>query len=216
MSQAFRLHVYAADSADAGADQPGPPRHPRHLPKFLSDEQIDLLLRHARYEVEEARSKCKRHAAWRDEIMVLLGLFMGLRVSEIVGLDVENLDFGTRQAFIRGKGSRDRYVPIHKCLVQPLTDWIAGRESGPMFGSGQADRINAGTVQWRYERLGLLAGLSSKLKTHTLRHTAATRLLRKTKNLLLVQRFLGHASIANSVVYTHLETDEVRDGVDLL
>lgn len=203
--------------SDAGDDQPPrKPKHSRHLPKFLSDEHMALVIGQARFEVEEARSKCKRLAARRDEVMVLIGFYMGLRVSEIVGLNVEDLDFATRQAIIRGKGDRERYVPIHKCLVPVLIDWIGERTSGPMFPTPVAERIAPESVAWRYERLGKLAGLPSKLKTHTLRHTAATRLLRKTKNLPLVQRFLGHAQIANTVIYTHLVNDEIRDGVDLL
>src|SRR5262245_28138905 len=111
----------------------------RRLPNFLRAAEKDALLAAAQAEIAAAPTPARRRSAERDWLFAAAGLFLGLRVSEISKLQIEQLDFTTRQVFVcQGKGDKDRYVPLHGRLIEPLRQWIGARASGPVFPSGSS------------------------------------------------------------------------------
>lgn len=192
----------------------------RRLPNFLRQAEADALLAAAAGARLTAASPSKRRAAHLDEILLQTGLLLGLRVSELCKLDVQDLDLAARTAMVRaGKGDKDRCVPVPARLVALLEEWQGRgkkRAAGPVFASPRGGRLASRTVQLRLAALGKRAGLPRRLKPHTLRHTFATRLLERGASIREVQELLGHSSVATTEVYTHTVPDRLRGAVDRL
>lgn len=187
----------------------------RRLPNVLHASERAQLLAAATAEIERATSPAKRRAAVRDHLLVQIGLTMGLRVSELVGLDIEHLDFEGRNCLVsQGKGDKDRYVPIPPAVVTALRSWISDRTAGPVFTQPNGRRLAVRTVQLRVKRLAKRAGITRNVKCHTLRHTFATRMVDTGADVRLVQELMGHASLSTTEVYLHVSTERMRAAVD--
>jgi len=180
----------------------------RQLPKFLEPSELVALLAAA------------HDSHPRDYALVVIMAYAGLRVAEVCALTCG--DVTERTVFVRhGKGDKQRYVPTHPKILQSLeavrepvevrTDYIFTSVRRP--GRPMTTRWAQRTV----ERLCAAAGIPrEKAHPHSLRHTAATNLLRKTGNLLFVQRFLGHASVATTQIYAHVVLDDLAEAVNRL
>ncbi len=187
----------------------GSPKVGRSLPKALAVDEIDRLL---------AGPKNDSPDALRDHTMIELLYATGMRISELVALNIEDVDVA--EGFVRcfGKGSKERLVPLHETAATATTHYIA--EARPMLAtraSGRAlflnrrgDRLTRQGFWLILRRLAAQAGIDSKLSPHTLRHSFATHLLRGGAPLRHVQELLGHASITTTQVYTHLTSEHVR------
>lgn len=184
----------------------------RRLPNFLREPEMLTLLQVSQQMIDLSQtSSPRRHKRQRNHLALLLGLFLGLRVSEICKLKIEDLDLDKATCFVhQGKGDRDRIVPIPARIVEPLRAWIAGRTEGVLLG------LTIRTAQVAIEQLGRKANLPRRLKPHTLRHTFATRLLEKGASIREVQELLGHASVATTEIYTHTAPDRLRSAVERL
>jgi integrase/recombinase XerD len=181
----------------------------RRLPTFFRAKEAEALLGAAKSQ--------------RDRLIVLVGLYLGLRVSEMTKLRVEDVDLVERLAFVRqGKGDKDRYVPIPAGLVAPLRAWMGARQEGWLFPSRQGGgRLASRTVQLLIKRLAAAAGiagatLARKCTPHKLRHSYATRLLEAGATIREVQELLGHSSVATTEIYTHVNPGRLRGAVDRL
>jgi len=212
---------------DGEPPDPGPTkRKPVNLPKFLRPSQADDLLAFVRAQHDVARTPSRRcpdgcpskiAAAIRDEVIVCLGLFCGLRISELCKLDVDHVDLAERSLLVsQGKGSKDRYVPIAMRIVALLRSYLNGRTSGPFLINDRGERLYDGTIYIRIVRLGRLMKLPFRLHPHTLRHTYACRLLSTGADLREVQELLGHTNLATTAVYLHCDTSRLRAAVDRL
>lgn len=183
-------------------------RAPRRLPEVLDDAQLQALVHQA-----EASGP-------RDLSAVLLMAYAGLRVSEVARLRWDDIE-GDVVRVRMGKGRKDRLVPAHPRVLEALQ---ALRKSGILrspwvFPSPRDPRrpITTRALQYLIERLGREAGLPRRLlHPHALRHTFATRVLRRSGNLEAVRRLLGHSSVATTQVYTHLILDDLARAVTAL
>lgn len=190
-------------------------RRRRRLPNVLHAGERKQFLDAARAEIERAPSPAKRRAAQRDHLLVQIGLTMGLRVSELIGLNIEHLDFEGRNCLIaQGKGDKDRYVPIPPAVVAALKTWLGERTSGPVFQQPNGRRLAKRTVQLRVKRIAKRGGIARNVKCHTLRHSFATRMVDLGSDIRLVQELMGHASIATTECYLHVSTERMRAAVD--
>ena len=190
----------------------GSPRVGRALPKYLTEDEIDRLLTEA--------DKAGTVEGQRDANILELLYATGLRVSELVSLNVQDIDF--EESYIRcwGKGSKERIVYAHDKALNGLQDYLStsrmsllGNNKGEtaLFINHRGERL---TRQWVWNILKTYskrAGIDQKITPHTLRHSFATHLLQKGASLRHVQELLGHSSISTTQVYTHLTTEHLRD-----
>ena len=179
------------------------------LPETLSVEEIDALL-----SVEEAATPM----SLRDRAMIEIMYATGVRVSELVSLDIDDVDLDENFVRCMGKGSKERIIPVHDEAVEAVRVYLQdGRESlaGPaagraLFVSRKGGRLTRQALWLILKSRAQAAGIERKITPHTLRHSFATHLLIGGAQLRHVQELLGHASITTTQVYTHLTSEHVR------
>ena len=176
----------------------------RRLPVFLREPEARAVLAAARTDEER--------------LVLQLGLYLGLRVSEICKLRVEDLDLGDEPtAFIgQAKGDKDRYVPIPRRLVPDLCHAISGRAAGPLLHNRRWHRYSTRTIQRWALRIARDAGLTKHVTPHKWRHTYATELLRRGADVLEIRDLLGHSSVATTQIYAHTVPERLRGAVERL
>lgn len=194
--QAFYKFVGSTSAAELK-----PPRRGQPLPKYLTEAEASRL-----------REAAKRP---RDRALVSLLLYGGLRVGEACRLLVPNIDFHDHTIRITsGKGDKDRLVIVAPRCLDDVKAWLGDRAataSDHLFPSIFPGKpMTERTAQRTVAATARAAGLSKKVTPHVLRHTLATTLLRRGGDIRFIQRILGHASIATTQVYTHLDDAELR------
>jgi integrase/recombinase XerC len=177
------------------------PKRGRTLPKVLDVDQIDRLLK-----VDPTDALAVRDVA----IMELL-YSSGLRLAELVSLNIGDLDLADASVRVVGKGSKTRIVPVGRKALRALRDWLdrraawtSGAERAIFIGK-LGRRMSPRAVQVRLRGWGIKAGLDSGLHPHKLRHSFASHLLESSGNLRAVQELLGHSDISTTQIYTHLD-----------
>ncbi|SQH15525.1 Tyrosine recombinase XerC [Providencia heimbachae] len=157
----------------------------------------------------------------RDRTMLEVMYGAGLRLSELVGLDVKHLDLDLGEVLVMGKGSKERKIPVGKTAVSWLKRWLEMRElydpeDGAVFISTQSGkRISNRNVQKRFEQWGIKQGVNSHINPHKLRHSFATHILESSGNLRGVQELLGHANLSTTQIYTHLDFQHLASVYDV-
>jgi integrase/recombinase XerC len=198
----------------------GSPRLPRTLPAYLDKHQAETLLQHA-----TTRAQSLEFSDVRNLAMLELFYSSGLRLSELRGIDLADLDLVSQQVKVRGKGRKERIVPLgdhaqralrnylvkRDALLQQLGGTKAGRLArGAAFLSERGSRISARAVQHAMVKLLDAVGEGADLTTHSLRHTFATHLVDAGADLRAVQELLGHASISTTQIYTHTSVERLK------
>lgn len=193
-------------------------RKPADLPKPLRPAERDALLAQAEAEIAKATNKRRLASALRDRLIVQCGLFLGVRVTELVKLRVEHFDLARASVTVyQGKGGKDRVVPIHSRLLATLRDWIGKQTQGWLFYGEGGYHLSQRGVQERLKRLAQAMGFTRiKLRPHCLRHTAATMMLERGSTVREVQEFLGHSSIRTTQVYLAVDPERLRAAVERL
>ena len=179
------------------------------LPETLSVEEVEALL-----SVEKALTPM----SLRDRAMIEIMYATGVRVSELVSLDIDDVDLDENFVRCMGKGSKERIIPVHDEAVEAVRVYLQdGRESlvGPaagraLFVSRKGGRLTRQALWLILKGRAQAAGIERKITPHTLRHSFATHLLIGGAQLRHVQELLGHASITTTQVYTHLTSEHVR------
>lgn len=199
------------------------PRPPRRLPKFLTTDQIPALLGAPMRELERLRqadpppSREVEAEYWRDAAILETIYSCGLRISELCGLRAEDVDWHEQQLRVRGKGKKERLVPIGAPALEAIRAYWDRLDSAPGGAEPvfRAHAQSAGpvlprTVQGRLKRYLAAAGLDPALTPHKLRHSFATHLLDAGADLRSVQELLGHTHLVTTQVYTHLTTERLK------
>ena len=177
------------------------PKTGRRLPKVADVDQINQLLEVNPDDPLEVR----------DLAMFELMYSSGLRLAELAGLDLVSLDLKGREVRVLGKGNKERILPVGGKAVTALNSWLALRSSlapegePAVFVSQRGDRLSRRSIQARLARWGVLQGADQRLHPHLLRHSFASHMLESSGDLRAVQELLGHADIATTQVYTHLD-----------
>ena len=192
--------------------------------KYLTDAQLAQLRAYVRQRADRARRHHTRRGV-EDEFIVELLLGTGLRASELIALDLFDLPgaHGKMAVMVRhGKGDKARIVHIGLLLFGRINDYVLSYRANakpeqPLFVNQRGARITYQTLLHKIQNLGKKAGLSlfsqSRHGCHVLRHTYATQLYHRTKDLRLVQQQLGHSSPTITAVYAHVELDEQTQAV---
>jgi integrase/recombinase XerD len=193
------------------------PRPSRLLPETLTQTETEQLLTAAGGDEGDTHGL-------RDRALLELLYAAGLRISEAIGLDRE--DLSTDGAFVRviGKGDKERLVPVGDIALDWLARWLEGPRSvllaighvapvrgGPLFVGDRGGRLARQQAWAAVKRAAARAGLAGRVSPHTLRHSFATHLLEGGADLRIVQELLGHASISTTQLYTHLTGERIRD-----
>lgn len=183
------------------------------LPTVLDAGEAEALMEHAAVAADDGSP-----SALRDRAMVELLYATGIRVSELCGIDVADLDLHgpLPTVRVRGKGDKERVVPFGRPAAAALADWqgvreelLAGRASSALFVGARGGRIDPRAVRGVVHRLTRAAGVP-ELAPHGLRHTAATHVLEGGADLRTVQELLGHASLSTTQRYTHVSVERLR------
>jgi len=180
------------------ADQLVPPRRPERLPRYLSEEEMHRLFEAVK-------------GSPRDSAMVHVLAFAGLRVSELCHLELDDIEFERNILHVRsGKGDKDREVVLEDrtrvAIDRYLTErTLAGEASPRLFAVGPV------TVERIVRRGAVAAGIPRRVTPHMLRHTLATALLSRGCDIRYIQKLLGHASVATTQIYTHVDTNALRE-----
>jgi len=184
------------------------PKAPRTLPKTLDLDEVTQLL--DRLPTTNGDTKEGALLA-RDLAIVELLYACGLRVSELVGVDVGDIDAAAASVVVVGKGGKSRAVPVAGKAIEAIDRWLRHRaqmakaDERALFVSRCGTRLGTRSIQGRLQRLARQCGLSRKVHPHMLRHAFASHLLQSSGDLRAVQELLGHADIATTQVYTHLD-----------
>lgn len=212
------MHGFYRDLVEAGELRSDPvenleaPRLFRRLPKVLSEEEVERLL---------AAPDVATPAGLRDRAMLELLYATGLRVSELVGLRLPQIDLKGGFLLAFGKGSKERVVPVGEEAERSLARYLA--ELRPQLAKGRHDAVFVNlrgapmTRQgfWKIlKALGVRAGIVRPISPHVLRHSFATHLLEHGADLRAVQAMLGHSDIATTEIYTHIHQERLRGAYD--
>lgn len=187
------------------------PRQERKLPHFLTQEQVNRLL------------QAPSIVTWqglRDRAILEVLYSAGLRVSELVGLDLDDVDLSEGFLQIRGKGKRERLALLGPAAQQALAEWLAAREAFlrqrranvlAIFVNRFGTRLSSRSVGRLLQTYLRQAGIDTRTSPHTLRHTFATHLLDAGADIRGVQELLGHKQLTTTQIYTHVSTRRLRD-----
>jgi len=177
------------------------PKSAKTLPQALSPEQAGRLV--------EIRDDAP--LALRDKAMFELFYSSGLRLAELVGLDIDGLDLADGTVTVTGKGSKTRIVPLGSHAATAIQVWLAQRalmaraDERALFVTRCGGRLTPRAVQYRIKYWALRQGIAGDVHPHVLRHSFATHVLQSSGDLRAVQEMLGHANISTTQVYTHLD-----------
>jgi integrase/recombinase XerD len=200
------------------------PKPSRLLPETLTPDETVRLLEAAGGDDPDRPDAPNAAHALRDRALLELLYAAGLRISEAIGLDRE--DLSVDGAFVRviGKGDKERLVPVGDVALDWLGRWISGPRAalmarhhvgpirgGPLFLGDRGGRLARQQAWAAVKRAAVGAGLTDRVSPHTLRHSFATHLLEGGADLRIVQELLGHASISTTQLYTHLTGERIRD-----
>ncbi len=190
------------------------PKRSQHLPKVLKLSDVKKLL-------HLPLQRSSSVYAMRDAAMLQIAYASGLRVSEIIGLDVEDIDFTVGWVRCMGKGSKERIVPVHRIALDSIDRYVHGgrtifkyQQSKSLFLNRRGNRLTRQGFWGIVKKYAKLIGLENSMTPHTLRHSFATHLLEGGASIRHVQELLGHASISTTQIYTHLTVEFVRDQYD--
>ena len=214
----FYRYLANADAVDVNpARAVGTPKAEKYLPAYLDRAQIDLL-----FQLVELRAQSGRFVDVRNAAILELFYSTGMRLSELQGLDRGDIDAVSQQVKVRGKGRKERIVPVGDHATLALRNYERKREELAQRLAGQVDR-RAVFLGQRGKRIGVRAvqkivgGLlediaeGGGLSTHSIRHSFATHLLDAGADLRAVQELLGHASVSTTQIYTHTSVERLKD-----
>ena len=211
------LHIKRMMLDDNPAINIETPKRKQALPKFLSMEESLMLLEAVKND-KESKSRV------RDYAIITLFLNCGMRVSELVGIDLNDVDRDLRSLTVTGKGNKQRIVYLNSACKQALADYFSERlgekhaqtEAKALFLSNREQRISVKTVQWLVYKYLELAGLESKhYSVHKLRHTAATLMYQTGEvDVRVLKDILGHEQLNTTQIYTHVSNRSMEEAME--
>ncbi|PCJ89327.1 MAG: tyrosine recombinase XerC [Thiotrichaceae bacterium] len=184
------------------------PKTAKRLPKTLNVDEINQLLeiRAATTTTEESNN-----LICRDNAMMELMYACGLRLSELSGLNMSDIDWQQQTLNVIGKGQKQRRVPFGKKAKQAINNWkkvrdqVVNENETALFISSRGSRISNSSIQKRMKKMAITQGLNTPVYPHMLRHSFASHILESSKDLRAVQELLGHANLSTTQIYTHLD-----------
>ena len=191
-----------------------PPSPAKRLPKALSLAHVEAIL--------EAAGAAGTALAQRDRALLEVLYGTGARISEAVGLDVDDIDLDEGTVLLRGKGSKERIVPVGSYARDAVASYVTGARTdlvaagsgnagGALFLNARGGRLSRQSAWTVIVRAAERAGVTAEVSPHTLRHSFATHLLEGGADVRVVQELLGHASVTTTQIYTLVTVDSLRE-----
>ena len=181
------------------------PRGRRGLPKFLTIDEVNRLI---------ASVKEEKLNDFRDHAILELLYSTGIRVSELVGLDMDHVDFSSGMIRVLGKGRKERVVPIGSFAANAIRKYLGMRSISKnekiIFVNKYGKQLTSRSIQRILEKYALRVGLKGRLTPHALRHSCATHMLDKGADLRLIQEMLGHVNLSTTQIYTHVTAEKLK------
>jgi integrase/recombinase XerC len=187
------------------------PKSEKRLPSTLDVDQMNALL---------DGTQAVGFIACRDRAIMELFYSSGLRLAELVSLNVRDVDISDHLVYVTGKGDKSRVIPVGALAIKALNLWLVERdkltffEQTALFISRQGRRLGVRSVQKRLEHWGKKQGISDKVHPHRLRHAFASHMLEASGDLRAVQELLGHADISTTQIYTHVDFQHLANVYD--
>lgn len=183
------------------------PKTAKRLPKTLNVDEINQLLSAKNGETNSDDNGLNV----RDNAMMELIYACGLRLSELSGLDMQDVDWQQQTIQVTGKGQKQRRLPFGRKAKDAVNSWIKQRANTvkenetALFVSNRGTRLSNSSIQKRLKKMALTQGLNTNIYPHMLRHSFASHILESSKDLRAVQELLGHANLSTTQIYTHLD-----------
>jgi len=186
------------------------PKLDKHLPSFMTEEEVKRLIESAFAKNQDDLS------GLRDRAILEAFYSSGLRISELVGLNLDDVDFISGVLKIRGKGKKERIVPVGEAALTAIKNYLDRRNKqiDAIFLNKNSRRITTRGVMDIVVKYLRLAGIKPGVSAHTFRHSFATHLLNRGADLRTVQELLGHANLSTTQIYTHLTTEKLKSVYD--
>lgn len=186
------------------------PKLDKHLPQFLTEEEMIKLIDTV------VPKDDKDELRFRDRTILETFYSTGIRISELVGLNIDDIDFISCVVKIRGKGKKERMVPIGDHAVSAIRKYLEIRkqQTNALFLNKSGRRITDRGVRDIVGKYLRLASFRQGISAHTIRHSFATHLLNRGADLRSVQELLGHANLSTTQIYTHLTTERLKNVYD--
>ncbi len=191
------------------------PKQEKKLPKFLEYEQVQKLLN---------TPPANNWLGARDRAILETLYSTGLRVSELVALNMDDVDFLGEVMHVRGKGKKERLAPVGSSALRAIQHYLEYRnrralnnsnfDTKVLFANKHGKRLSSRSVRRKMDKYLTMSGLDPSISPHTLRHSFATHLLNNGADLRSVQELLGHQSLSTTQVYTHLTTNKLKEVYD--
>jgi integrase/recombinase XerD len=209
------LHKFAYADGQVAADvarEVKPPAPPRRLPKAISVEDVERLLDAADFD--------QTPLSIRDRALLELLYGTGARISEAVGLDVDDVDLAGKTVLLRGKGGKQRLVPLGSFAAKAISAYLVrvrpdlvrvGRGTPKVFLNARGGPLSRQSAWTVLRSAADKAGLTTDISPHTLRHSFATHLMEGGADVRVVQELLGHASVTTTQIYTLVTVDQLRE-----
>jgi integrase/recombinase XerC len=210
----FRFHLQRGNIAADPSVGIGTPKKERQLPVYLTVDEMFRLLESPRADTPVGR---------RDRALLEVAYSSGLRVSELVGLNWRDIDTNLELIHVRGKGGKERLVPIGRKALEALAVYRAdvGKlcprrlpDDNAVFLNRRGQRLTARSVARLVETYAAASGIATRTTPHALRHSFATHLLNAGADLRAIQELLGHASLSTTQRYTHVNLDQLMQVYD--
>jgi integrase/recombinase XerC len=183
------------------------PKVAKRLPKTLNVDEITQLLDGCSIDKQADNNQLSS----RDKAMMELLYACGLRLSELQGINLQDIDWQQNIVTVTGKGQKQRRIPFGRKAQAALTTWLGFRKAmavedeEAVFVSQRGSRVSNSCIQKRLKKMALTQGLNTNVYPHMLRHSFASHILESSKDLRAVQELLGHANLTTTQIYTHLD-----------
>jgi len=183
------------------------PKLDKKLPKFMSLNEVETLLN---------QPDLSKKLGLRDKAIMETLYSTGMRVGELAGMNIEDVDFQNNVVKVRGKGKKERILPIGNHAINAIKMYLEKRnaKNTALFLNNRGDRLTERSTARMIEKYIKMAGTKFRVSPHTFRHSFATHLLNYGADLRSVQEFLGHSNLSTTQIYTHVSTERLKQIYD--
>ena len=190
------------------------PKKAKSLPKSLNEKEVQNLINSVEW--SENDSSSSKHTKMRDKLILSILYSTGLRVSELIEIKIQDIDFSERTIFIKGKGNKERIVLFDKDTKEEISAYLNFRvkKSEYLLVNNYGHPLSARYIQMMIKKYAEKAEIKKNVTPHVLRHSYATHLLKRGVDIRIIQQLLGHSSILSTQIYTNVEMDIIRNVYD--